>query len=102
MIHARSDYDRIQDPAVEDPSLLSPGSTAIGKDEPVFILRAKDAAAPATLYAWAAKAEELGVSKSMVLAVRGWAHKMAEWQDQNGLKPADVDGNLLRTHLADA
>lgn len=42
MIHARSDYNRIQDPAVDDPSLLSEGSTPIGVDEPVFLLRAKD------------------------------------------------------------
>jgi hypothetical protein len=42
MIHARKDYDRIQDPALGDPSLLGEGCSPIGEDEPVFLLRAKD------------------------------------------------------------
>lgn len=42
MIHARKDYNRIQDPALTDPSLLGEGSTPFGEDEPVFLLRAKD------------------------------------------------------------
>ena len=56
MIHARSDYDRIQDPAVNDPSLLSEGSTPIGEDEPVFLIRAKDKYAVMCLQAWALQA----------------------------------------------
>ncbi len=42
MKHARNDYQRIQDPALQDRNLLAPGCTAIGEDEPVFLLRAKD------------------------------------------------------------
>ena len=40
MIHARVDYNRIQDPALENPSLLAGNSKPIASDEPVFLLRA--------------------------------------------------------------
>ena len=42
MIHAREDYNRIQDPAGK-----------IGENEPVFLIRAQDASAPAAVEAWA-------------------------------------------------
>ena len=42
MIHARKDYNRMQDPALADPSLVAPGSTPIGADEPVCLFRAQD------------------------------------------------------------
>jgi hypothetical protein len=42
VIHARKDYNRIQDPALEDPSLLSEGSSPIGENEPVMLFRAQD------------------------------------------------------------
>jgi hypothetical protein len=42
MIHARQDYNRIQDPALQDSSLLSEGSHPIGENEPVFLLRGQD------------------------------------------------------------
>lgn len=42
MIHARQDYNRFQDPAIDDPALLGDGSTPIGVDEPVMLFRAKD------------------------------------------------------------
>ena len=42
MKHARSDYDRIQDP-----------SRIIPEDEPVFLLRAQDISAPAAVEKWA-------------------------------------------------
>lgn len=37
MIHARPDYNRFQDPAIDDPSLLGEGSTPIRVDEPVML-----------------------------------------------------------------
>ncbi len=46
MIHARPDYNRIQDP-----------DNLIPDDEPVFLLRAKDRTAPAAVDAWANLAE---------------------------------------------
>ena len=42
MIHAREDYNRFQDPAVEDPSLLGEGCSPIAEDEPVMLFRARD------------------------------------------------------------
>lgn len=42
MKHAREDYNRFQDPALSDSSLLGKGGTPILKDEPVFLLRAQD------------------------------------------------------------
>lgn len=42
MIHARTDYDRIQNP-----------ENKIERDEPVFLLRAKDKFAPSTVRFWA-------------------------------------------------
>ena len=42
MIHARDDYNRIQDPAGLIPA-----------DEPVFLLRGQDPAAPNTVDRWA-------------------------------------------------
>ena len=42
MIHARPDYNRFQDPALHDPSLLGNFCSPIGEDEPVFLFRAKD------------------------------------------------------------
>lgn len=53
MKHARTDYNRIQDPAVKDKSLLKLGATPIGIDEPVFLLRAQDRTAAMTLRFWA-------------------------------------------------
>ena len=54
MKHARPDYDRIQDPALQDPRFLKPGSTPIGEDEPVFLLRAQDKTAAETIRHWVA------------------------------------------------
>lgn len=51
MKHARKDYDRIQDP-----------SNKIPTDEPVFLLRAQDLSAPATLRFWAAENLQRGGS----------------------------------------
>lgn len=42
MIHAREDYNRFQDPALDDPTLLGEGCVPIGKDEPVILFRASD------------------------------------------------------------
>lgn len=43
MIHARKDYDRIQDPALFNRNLLpASDSTPIGENEPVILFRAQD------------------------------------------------------------
>ena len=80
MIHARHDYNRIQDPAVENPALLGEGSTPIGGDEPVFILRANDKhAAKAVAYYAMRISQDPEVSPEMAAVCIRWAHKMASW-----------------------
>ena len=68
MKHARSDYDRIQDP-----------SELIPEDEPVFLLRAQDKLAwhIVKIYAWVAGLA--GCSPELVALVRGHAEAMKAW-----------------------
>jgi len=79
MLHARKDYKRIQDP-----------SNGIGKDEPVFLLRAQDLLAPRIVEEWAKLAESNLVDKEMVKLARKHAKKMREWQKKNGAKLPDL------------
>ena len=80
MIHARTDYNRIQDPAKK-----------IHDDEPVFLLRAQDVTAAACLRHWIRLNKALitsdkkkgveistGRRKAIVLA-EAHAYKMEEW-----------------------
>ena len=83
MLHARSDYNRIQDPAVNDPSLLSEGSTPIAADEPVFLVRASDQAFKETLLAWIAAHRNAGGCPMMAEAVEAWIDKAIAWQSDN-------------------
>jgi hypothetical protein len=88
MIHARTDYSRIQDPDGKIPD-----------DEPVFLLRAQDVTAAACLRHWirlnkalitadkkAGKEISPGRRKALVLA-EAHAYKMEEWPHK---KTADV------------
>jgi hypothetical protein len=78
MKHARPDYNRIQDPAVQDPKLLKEGSTPIAEDEPVFLLRAQDKTAAEVVRFWAyLQTQQAGCS---VLAV-DMAHRHANLMD---------------------
>jgi hypothetical protein len=52
MIHARADYNRIQDPANKIP-----------QDEPVFLLRGQDKVAAATVRVWAVLNDEAGTPR---------------------------------------
>jgi len=79
MIHAREDYNRIQDPAGK-----------IAEDEPVFLVRAKDILGPATLRNWARMLEDSKGDPKMVTMVRNHASLMEEWQDKNGCKLPDL------------
>ena len=79
MRHARPDYNRIQDP-----------HGLIPNDEPVFLLRAIDKAAPAIVEAWAGLAEALGAKPDIVLAARQQARAMREWQTNNGAHTPDL------------
>ena len=80
MIHARGDYNsRIQD-----------SSGLIPADEPVFLLRGCDLAAPAAIRAWVAEAGALGADPDMLQAALGHADAMEQWQIVAGSKVPDM------------
>jgi len=79
MLHARKDYDRIQDP-----------SGKIGEDEPVFLLRAKDELAPICLILWAEELIRRDGDKKMAQMVVEHAAKMICWQMENGCRLPDL------------
>jgi len=78
MKHARNDYNRIQDPA-----------GLIPDDEPVFLLRAQDKSAPATLRFWAVENRSAGGDEALSALAELWASNMEQWQRLNGSKAAD-------------
>lgn len=80
MRHARSDYDRIQDPSGKIPA-----------DEPVFVLRGQDPAAPATLRYWAIRNEKEGGDPALTMATLAHARKMEEWQRNMKAEPHAAD-----------
>lgn len=80
MLHAREDYQgRIQDSA-----------KIIPEEEPVFLLRAQDFAAPAAVGFWADMAEQMGAAKNIVSAARGQADAMRQWQETQVGKVPDM------------
>ena len=79
MKHAREDYDRIQDPA-----------GLIPDDEPVFLLRGQDQAAPQILRAYAAEARRQGASADLVEATLKQAAAMDDWQRYTRSKVPDL------------
>ena len=79
MIHARKDYNRIQDP-----------KGLIGEEEPVFLLRAKDRLAPNVVRYWAILLKNYGGDKDLVLRAEQWASKMEEWQKEHECKIPDA------------
>jgi hypothetical protein len=83
MLHARKDYDRIQDPA-----------NKIADDEPVFLLRAKDKLAPDVMDYWAWRLDQANGDKDMVEMVRNHAKLAREWQEKNGCKLPDLPKDL--------
>ena len=79
MIHAREDYNRIQDPEGKIPD-----------NEPVFLLRGQDVVAPDVVEFWAAKAHEAGADSRIVDAARQHALRMRQWQAEHGSKIPDL------------
>jgi hypothetical protein len=79
MKHARSDYDRIQDP-----------EGLIPEDEPVFLVRGQDVAGPETLRAWASEATRLGAGPEIVERVVRHAEAMEDWQQSRAFKVPDL------------
>ena len=69
---------------------LPAGCSPIGLDEPVFLVRAKDAAAPRAVLAWAEDAFTRGCSDDIREAARGVYRAMVEWAGANGSKTPDL------------
>ena len=79
MKHAREDYNRIQDP-----------ENIIPEHEPVFLLRGKDAAAPAAIEAWCKAAKKLGAADNIIEAAQAQADKMRVWQIEQECQIPDM------------
>jgi len=79
MIHARNDYNRIQDPEGK-----------IAEDEPVFLLRAKDSISPFVVEFWAKRLRLSGGDVEMTRMAEFQADRMREWQKRNGCKLPDL------------
>jgi len=79
MKHARKDYNRIQDPEHKIP-----------EDEPVFLLRAQDAAAPDAVQNWCLSALMAGARTNIIDAARKQRDAMIEWQRAYGMKIPDM------------
>ena len=79
MQHARDDYNRIQDP-----------SGLIPDDEPVFLIRGKDRAAPGAVEAGANLAEALGADHEIIDAARSQAALMRDYQASVENKVPDI------------
>lgn len=79
MKHAREDYDRIQDPAGKIPA-----------DEPVFLIRGQDLAAPEALRQYAIEAHRKGASIDIVIATLDQARAMEKWQRERARKTPDL------------
>ena len=79
MIHARDDYNRIQDPA-----------GLIAEDEPVFLLRAKDKFAPEVVAYWASLLQREGTQPEMADMAMQHSRAMKDWQHINGKKTPDL------------
>lgn len=78
MIHAREDYDRIQDPAGK-----------IGEDEPVFLIRAQDYRMITMLREYARLCRVDG-DEVMARVVEQHIKRTRVWQATNGAKQADL------------
>lgn len=78
MKHALEKYNRIQDP-----------EHLIPEDEPVFLLRAQDISAAATVAYWAMLNDALGGDPQRSILARKHAAKMAAWHKK---KPAGRTG----------
>lgn len=95
MIHARDDYNRIQDPAIGDPSLLGDGCSPIAEDEPVFLLRARDKAMMPMLAAYyKATAMNPHGDLRMLDSITEHMHLVKKWQTEHEAKTADLPRSL--------
>ena len=80
MIHARDDYNRIQDPA-----------GLIPEDEPVFLMRAQDELCEELTREWARRNAEIGGDPALTARALAHADRMAKWPVK---KKADLHRKL--------
>lgn len=85
MIHARTDYDPIQDPRGK-----------IGEDEPVMLFRARDVLAPAILAKYAELLRFHHAPPAMIDTVLAHEARMRQWQRANGCKLPDMPAEAAR------
>jgi hypothetical protein len=83
MLHARNDYQGIQDTL---------GLTNIPENEPVFLFRAQDPFASSMLRIYADNIQKAGATKEMVLLVHEHADRMEQWQKKKAV-PDIIAGN---------
>ena len=67
-----------------------PHTNGIPENEPVFLLRGQDVAAPATLRYWAGTVEEYGADATIVDAARHQAENMVQWSAPHEGKVPDM------------
>ena len=115
MRHARLDYESIQPFPQKRPHIVKiDGKTkdvgddisSLGKhmdpiipeDEPVFLIRAMDAAGPVTVRFWADETARRGGDPDLVARVRRWADEMSlhALRADTGPKVADTPPGVLR------
>lgn len=88
MKHTRPDYNRIQDPG-----------SLIPENEPVFLLRGQDLAAPKALREYAMQAHKMGAGIDVVTSTLEQARAMEAWQRTVARKVADIV--KMNTHSLD-
>lgn len=83
MLHAREDYNRIQDPEGKIP-----------EDEPVFLIRAQDVLARSVLGFYVEAAKAIDAQPELIQLVKEHAVRMAIWQEEHGYKYPDLPNNV--------
>jgi len=58
----------------------------MSEDEPVFVLRAQDKVAPATVLTWALMAELVGAPREKCWGATSQARAMEDWRENNSDK----------------
>lgn len=79
MLHARDDYQRIQDPEGKIP-----------QDEPVFLIRGQDACAIAAIRSYIEAAKLVGAGPDLIDACRAQIGRIKAWQKVARRKVPDM------------
>lgn len=92
MKHARADYNRMgHDPALDNPELLTPGSTPIAEDEPVCLFRAQDKNFNKVMEAYMLLlVNDPDIKPDIIASVANHIVVATEWQKKNGKKTPDL------------